>query len=629
MFLATMRKLPAFLLPVVFAAAGAAAGSSVMPLSHPCEIRANDKKLLLTPFVETCTDSFARLSAAFVNQPAFDPAFARSNNRTPVFSLPGSAVWMRFALRNPSDLPMEKWIVVDSREADTLETYVEKKGTLCAVQVTGRRFPFSQRPMQFRTYCIPVRLDPHSDMIVYQRIRSTEVFTVPVYVWEPKNFREHDQNAFFLFGTFYGFTIAVLLITIVVFIFSQDRVYLYCSFMLIFLHLLFTLSRQGLAQMFLFQNLSEIAVLSHLSFLSLGQVFGLLLARSFLRYTFKTRWGLRVFYTQVVLLSGAAALPFFADYRASSVVVTDLSILSMATVLAIAIFEVARGNRPALYFLWAWVFYIIGGATIVAAQWGISVYPMVAGFGYEAGLGMELVFISVAIAYGFYIDQKRKESTQGSLIRIRQTALDNLNTLMASKMQELQAKITPHFLFNALTSISELARQDNSKAENAIAMLSSFYRQTMSFSQRKMVRLSEEMELVNAYAGLQKIRFGDRIDYRSTVSAGLADVPVPALIIQPLVENAIKHGISQKKEGGRVEVSAESQDGNMVITVKDDGVGWSAKPAYSGHGLENIMERLDLMYGKNHECTITSNNGVTVRIKIPTGSSNGISGNDN
>jgi sensor histidine kinase YesM len=598
------------------------------PLESPCEILPTAKKQNITPFIEVFSDTSCAITPAQINKDEHTKAFIRKGAGALYVPQSGAAVWLRYAIRNPFSTPTEKWIVVDWRMLYTLETFVETNGALFPIDTTGMRFPFFKRPLKFRNYCVPVHIAPNSDLIVYHRIRSPEAMTLPFYLWEPGAFRENDQKTFFFFGAFYGLTIAVLLITLVIYLLSKDRVYLYCSLMIIFLHVFFTMSRQGLSQMFLFSHWPDLTAPAHLAFVSIGQVFGLLLAQSFLRYQFKTRWGPLVYYGQLAVLVFAAVFPFFAGYAAGTKLVTNFSLMSMASVLLINISAVTRGNRPALYFLFAWVSHILGGITIIATQKGLLSNPFIADYGYEIGLCLELLLITAAAAYSYSIEQKKKAVAQHELFSTQKTSLDALENRMKSQMRELQAKITPHFLFNALNSIAALASQNAGEVERAIAMLSTFYRQTQSFSQRKTVMLSEEMDLVNTYVSLQKIRFGNRLEYRGDLAANLFDFPLPALIIQPLVENAIKHGISPKTEGGVITVSAETIDNEVCITVRDNGVGWSDKLSTSGHGLENIMDRLKLTYGNNHGFNISSDQGVTIRITLPHGRNNGVSHDD-
>jgi two-component system, LytTR family, sensor kinase len=184
----------------------------------------------------------------------------------------------------------------------------------------------------------------------------------------------------------------------------------------------------------------------------------------------------------------------------------------------------------------------------------------------------------------------------------RQTAeLAQLNEQLAhAQLEALRRQIEPHFLFNALNSIAGLIRE--SKPREAIATLvslSDFLRHTLAESGRQEVPLSEELEFVRHYLATQKVRFAERLQLSVDVPSELRNVVVPNLILQPLVENAIKHGIAKRKEGGAVHIVASLDDRVLRITVSNDGPslapGWENGSA--GVGLANVRARLRALYG--------------------------------
>lgn len=187
----------------------------------------------------------------------------------------------------------------------------------------------------------------------------------------------------------------------------------------------------------------------------------------------------------------------------------------------------------------------------------------------------------------------------------------------ALQIQALQAKINPHFLFNALSSIADLTATDPQNAEGAIMKLSRLYRYILTSSESRTVFLSQELEIVRAYLELEKLRLGKRLEYSMEVSGGLENVQLPGLVIQPLVENCIRHGLSPRVAGGRVDVHATVAGNECRISVTDDGIGWNKSRPGAGHGLKNVQQRLSLIFGEDYALSINPGNGVRIEVTIP------------
>ena len=190
-----------------------------------------------------------------------------------------------------------------------------------------------------------------------------------------------------------------------------------------------------------------------------------------------------------------------------------------------------------------------------------------------------------------------------------------------AELQALQAQINPHFLFNTLNSIASLIQSSPDKAEEAVIMLSKMFRMTLRHSNKvdRAPALRESIEQVKIYLELEKLRFSDRLNYKIDVDEKMLEMPLPSLLIQPLVENSVKHGISPKLEGGSIEILGRCKEYYCEIVVKDDGIGKDAsiETQGEGHGLTSIRERLSLFYGENFNMTIHTEQGFEVSIQIP------------
>ncbi len=191
--------------------------------------------------------------------------------------------------------------------------------------------------------------------------------------------------------------------------------------------------------------------------------------------------------------------------------------------------------------------------------------------------------------------------------------------LTTAQLKTLQAQIEPHFLFNTLTTAMGLIRTEPKAAEETLEQLTKLLRNSLSRTRTEDSTLSEELELINAYLGIAKIRMGERLNFTVTCDDDLAGLNLPPLLVQPLVENALTHGLEPAETGGEVKVTAKHYKDGVQIAVTDTGLGLSHSTATSGTGLRNVRERLHQLYGTSGELKLTDNNpsGVTATLFIP------------
>lgn len=196
------------------------------------------------------------------------------------------------------------------------------------------------------------------------------------------------------------------------------------------------------------------------------------------------------------------------------------------------------------------------------------------------------------------------------------------SSLTTARLDTLRAQLQPHFLFNTLNMISGLvAKGDARTANRAIARLSELLRASLVAPADQMVPLSQEMDLAHRYLEIAQLRFGARLTVHTHLAADAADVPVPTLILQPLIENALQHAVSTREKGGTVWVSAERRDGTLVLTVRDDGPGFQGEgsTAGTGLGLANTCARLSHLYAASARLLLSdsSTSGATVTVELP------------
>jgi len=223
--------------------------------------------------------------------------------------------------------------------------------------------------------------------------------------------------------------------------------------------------------------------------------------------------------------------------------------------------------------------------------------------------------------YGFVLVVSYVVGSRDRLAQ-QQTETARLNEqLSKAQLDALRRQVEPHFLFNTLNSIAGLVREKrNDAAVNMIAALSDFLRRILKESSRQKVPLGEEMEFLQRYLDIQKVRFGDRLHLKVDVPTELFHAQVPSLILQLVVENAVKHGIAKLAQGGTIRIGACRSNGSLRLNIYNDGPSLPADwETNSGIGIANMRTRLQSLYGDAFEFNMKNQapRGVEVTVSVP------------
>jgi two-component system sensor histidine kinase AlgZ len=230
------------------------------------------------------------------------------------------------------------------------------------------------------------------------------------------------------------------------------------------------------------------------------------------------------------------------------------------------------------------------GARLLAFGWGVPLGP-VRQTVLRLGLLVSASVVATLIVYDRWRAQARRLQRREEQARL---------AAAQAELRALQARTNPHFLFNSLNSVAGLIAEDPPRAELMLEKLAAVFRYALEGSRRETVSLAAEVAAVTTYLGVEGIRFGERLTVEIDVDPDprVQELPVPPLLLQPLVENAIIHGIAPNREKGTVSLRVARREGSVVITVEDDGAGaGAAEPAGSGSALRDLGERLRLLYG--------------------------------
>jgi len=227
-----------------------------------------------------------------------------------------------------------------------------------------------------------------------------------------------------------------------------------------------------------------------------------------------------------------------------------------------------------------------------------------------------LIAYALILTVTYVVDSREKMARQ-----MTETARLN-EELSRAQLAALRRQMDPHFMFNTLNSIAGLVRDQRSNAAvSMIVGLSEFLRRASADSHRAQVTLAEEVEYLQRYLDIQKVRFGDRLRVSLDIPADLMEAQVPSLLLQPLVENAIKHGVSKRLSGGEIRVTGTRCDGSLGLTVYNDGpwVPEDLEGAPDGVGLGNLRTRLQILHGDRSALRLqpAERGGVDVVVTLP------------
>jgi sensor histidine kinase YesM len=328
----------------------------------------------------------------------------------------------------------------------------------------------------------------------------------------------------------------------------------------------------------------------------------------------------------------------------------------LATPIVLCVFATGSLVFAAItYGLWRWVFPRLGGASLPAQLLRQAVVSLVV-IALASLATIELVtrFSSVPSLFGAPTGIERHVTVTPAMrqtlarlyvlmpivptvlltligyhqlwrrIRSLEDRQRELTDLAATaQLAALRAQINPHFLFNSLNSVAQLVHTDPDKAEACVQRLAEIFRYMLRRAAQEFVPLADELEMASAYLDIERARFGDRLRVETAIDARSLRQLIPNLVLQPLVENAVKHGLSRKVGPGHVRIAAETADGLLTLTVADDGLGMPGATLAAvydrGVGLRNLRDRLVRLYGPAHlpEIASTPGGGTRVRLRLP------------
>jgi len=267
----------------------------------------------------------------------------------------------------------------------------------------------------------------------------------------------------------------------------------------------------------------------------------------------------------------------------------------------------------------------VAAALIIGSLCGSFLGTILSGLGPAVIFGKHglLQLLILGVMFGSIITYffSSREQIAASRAQIQEEKIKRLTSekkVVEANLKLLQAQIEPHFLFNTLSNVVSLLDTDLPKGKSMLVDFIRYLRASLSKSREEKVTLGQEMEMIRAYLSIFKVRMGDRLRYKIDLPDTLKAIFFPPMLIQPLVENALKHGLEPKVDGGEIIIRGIEKDGILRLEIADTGVGFKTERE-SGMGLSNIRERLQSLYGNRGRLILeeSSPRGIKATIEVP------------
>lgn len=226
------------------------------------------------------------------------------------------------------------------------------------------------------------------------------------------------------------------------------------------------------------------------------------------------------------------------------------------------------------------------------------------------------VLIVMVIGVPIYVSEEGRRQLSGQVQSQQYRLLQLEQQQQAFELELLRAKVNPHFLYNVHNTIAGLIPTEPEKAETLVLLLSRFFRSSLTMNSHTFHTLGEELDIITTYLRMQQIRFEDRMHFNLVVAEGLQDLQVPSFILQPMVENAVKHGIEKHPGGGTINITVQEDQTNIVYTITDPGAAFADTPG-SGSGLKLVTGKLHLLYGNAYHIVFNNPPEKYVSITFP------------
>lgn len=528
------------------------------------------------------------------------------------FGFTGDVFWLRLRLKSAFAESREVVAELDNPRLELVDWFALRDGKVIITELSGNQRPSSGTRPRPRNPSFRLKLAAGEEVDVLARVESRSSIILPVFVYgSPEAAANEAAKGDWLALAVTGFFGSLLFLSVVLGFILSSRLQqinavialLLCAY---FLVIGGTWARLGLP------FAAELAMQPTMLMVACMDFLVVIFMREFIPPQFKCRLPGRIMGAVLIAVALEILLIPFLSYRNNFSLVALMSVIVMCSCTAMA-WWLSRVQPD-------------GGTRLLLAAWLINLAVVVNIILELTGIipawlpqSMAPVIYGVTIS-GMFLAASTQRAHELVLGRARASELEK--SLAEARLLSLRYQVNPHFLFNALNSAITLVQQEPARVAPFLLRLASFLRTALRSERVLTVPLTEELEKLSAYLEIEKVRFEERLEVTLNVPAGLGQCQVPELILQPLVENAVKHGMRQAAKVNRVRLGARREGDQLELEVANTGRLDAAMPVdkNTGVGLNNLRERLQLLYHNRGRLTLTEADGwVFARLSLPVG----------
>ncbi|SDH47908.1 sensor histidine kinase [Chitinophaga filiformis] len=330
-------------------------------------------------------------------------------------------------------------------------------------------------------------------------------------------------------------------------------------------------------------------------------------------------------------LAFGSYLFFTYDHRPIRIIVSLLSSVNIGSLMMLAIYHRHYFTNISAYQAVKVMIMIVllVAAALLGSELTFLMRALLTGERYIAFDGGSIYILNILVvmvtAMPLYVSEEWKSMLNARILHQQYRVLQLEQQQTAFELELLRAKINPHFLYNMHNTIAGLISKDPQKAEELVLLLSRFFRFTLNKDSATFHTVQDELEIITTYLHMQQIRYESRMSYHITADPATLHLQIPSFILQPLVENAVKHGIETSATGGVIDVSILIEGTQLLIRIADSGPAFPDTPG-SGMGLQMVMNKLRLLYADDFKIELNNTPEKYVRITIPGSNHHPVSG---
>jgi sensor histidine kinase YesM len=546
-------------------------------------------------------DTAGNLELKDVIEPANDRKFVKSQQDVLNFGNVQLSVWNKITVQN---LSKKEWILSETNDTDFLTFFYKDSSGIYRQINSGTSMPFSARKYRTNVFAFDLPMKPGETATFYLKVKTRNC-EYPLFIASKETFVQASFITILLKGIYYGFVLLIIIYNTALYVAMRDQTYVYYIIYVLFTSLLISVLC-GLYPFILGDALHGLWNAGP-TVTALGGIFFFLFANSFLKLREsapRINKVINYFFVPALVLN--IFLNIFNQSLLASVLNQLIGVFGLLFMSATAIYIYVKGFKAARFYILACSFYLVGVCVYVLKSFVILPYNYFTTNAIEIGSALEMMMFSVSMGDRINIYRKEKSKAQKALIHSLQEKTTMQHEMLELEAKALRSQMDPHFIFNCMNSIKSLIQQkEEDKAISYLTTFSKLLRTILQNADKREITLYDEIETCRLYTQLESLRFGNKFAYAFNIDheLDLKSIQVPALILQPFIENAIWHGIMPKEEGGTINVCIEKNDEAISCIIDDDGIGrersmktkFKHQPStHQSKGVKLTQSRLDL-----------------------------------